>query len=74
VEFTATLASGDTTQIRDYEWEIRRDNGEVEVQTTTSGNRLSRIFSSTGVRTVRVTADAVDGRSAVAETQFIVRN
>jgi hypothetical protein len=74
VDFTATLGSGDTTQIRDYEWEIRReDNGQVEVQTTTSGNRLSRVFSTTGTRTVRVTADAVDGRSAVAETQFIVR-
>ena len=73
VEFTAALGSGDTTQIANYEWEIRNSSGDLEFTTTTSGNRLTRVFTTTGIRTVRVTADAVDGRSAKAEAQFVVR-
>jgi adhesin/invasin len=73
VEFTAALGSGDTTQIANYEWEIRNSSGDLEFTTTTSGNRITRVFTTTGIRTVRVTADAVDGRSAVAEAQFVVR-
>jgi hypothetical protein len=70
---TATLPSTDIGTIARYEWDIRSNtSGENEALSTT-GNTLTRVFRTTGTKTVTVEAVTTDGRRGSSQTQISVR-
>ena len=75
VTFTATASvpPGDTTPIARYEWSIQSDAAEENENVETTGNQLTRVFRTTGTKTVTVTAVTTDGRRGVGQTQIVVR-
>jgi hypothetical protein len=69
VTFTATVSPG-TEAVREFQW--RFTSGSSEETVTTTGNVLTRVFSTTGTRTVFVTAVTPDGRQGTGVTQVVV--
>lgn len=70
---TATLPPNDTGTIARYEWDIRSGTvAEVEALSTT-GNILSRVFRTTGTKTVTVEVVTTDGRRGSSQAQISVR-
>ena len=70
---TATFPLGDTTSIARYEWSIRSNTGSENEDFTTTGNIVTRVFRTTGTKTVSVAAVATDGRQGNGQTQVVVR-
>jgi hypothetical protein len=71
VEFTAT-ASPASEAISTYDWTINSNTNSEDETVRTTGNRLSRLFRTTGTKTVAVTARTPDGREGVGQTQVSV--
>ena len=71
VTFTATVTPS-TESVSAYEWRITNASGGDEGTFTTTGNQLTRVFSSTGTRNVTVTAVTPDGRRGTGQAQVIV--
>jgi hypothetical protein len=72
VTFTATVTGDTTAVISSYVWQFLDSNGNVDQTTTTTGNQVTRVFTSTGNKTVTVTVNAADGRSGSGQTQVAV--
>ena len=70
---TATLASGDTGAIVRYEWQIDSGTEEEQEDVVTTGNQLTRVFRTTGTKSVTVDAVTNDGRRGSGQTQIVVR-
>ena len=66
VSFTATVAPT-STAIERYDWTF----GDGK-STSTSGDSTSHVYTSSGNRTVKVTAVATDGRTATAQIQIVI--
>ena len=71
VTFTATVTPS-TETVNAYEWRITNASGGDEQTFTTTGNQLTRIFSTTGTRDVTVTAVTPDGRRGTGQTQVLI--
>jgi hypothetical protein len=72
-EFTATVTNEGTGGIASYVWRfVDNTTGLVEQETTTNGNRVTRVFTTLGGKTVTVTVNAADGRTATGQTQVVV--
>jgi hypothetical protein len=67
VTFTAAVTPAGET-VSSYEWQISSESSPV----TTTGNQLTRIFTTTGTRTVTVSATTPDGRVGTGQTQVSV--
>jgi adhesin/invasin len=73
VTFTATVSGNDaSTVVTSYRWQFVSAAGVIEFETTTSGNAITRVFTSIGVKTANVTVTFSDGRTATAQTQIVV--
>jgi adhesin/invasin len=70
VTFTATVAGDTTTPVSSYRWTITEDGNSEEV--TTSGNQVTRVFTTQGIKTISVTATTIDGRTGNGQTQILV--
>ena len=68
VTFTATASEAASR----YEWRFTNASGGGEETVTTTGNTLTRVFNTTGTRTVTVTAVTPDGRQGSGLTQVVV--
>lgn len=73
VTFTATVTGVASGQVTSYEWQILDSNGNLEAQTTTTGNQLQWQFNSSGNRRVRVTVRTADNRTADGELPVSVQ-
>jgi len=73
VTFTATVSGDTTAVISSYVWQFFDSNGNLEATTTTTGNQVTRVFTSTGTKTIVATANTADGRSGTGQTQIVVR-
>lgn len=71
VEFTAT-ASPSSEAISTYDWTINSNTDSEDETVRTTGNKLSRLFRTTGTKTISVTATTPDGRQGVGQTQVSV--
>jgi hypothetical protein len=71
VEFTAT-ASPASEAISTYDWTINSNTASENETVRTTGNKLSRLFRTTGTKTISVTATTPDGRQGVGQTQVSV--
>ena len=70
---TVTLPSGDTTPIARYDWTIRSNTDSENEETSTTGNVLTRVFRTSGTKSVTVRAVTSDGRDGSGQTQFVMR-
>src|SRR5262245_56338320 len=66
VAFTATVTGG---VAQSFAWDF---DGDGTVDATTSSGKTTRVYTSTGRKTVIVTVQTTDGRSATAQTDVIV--
>ena len=75
VTFTATttLPATDTGTMTRYEWDIRSGTVVENETISTTGNILSRVFRTTGTKTVTVEAVTTDGRRGSSQAQISVR-
>jgi hypothetical protein len=71
VTFTAeVLPAGES--ISSFRWQIDSNTDSEDETVTTSGRTLTRVFPTTGIKRIEVTATATDGRSGSAQTQLNV--
>jgi adhesin/invasin len=70
--FTAETSGDTTASFSAYRWTIDSNSDAEDETVTTSGNRLTRVFAQTGIKTVSVTATTTDGRSGNGQTQVVV--
>jgi hypothetical protein len=70
---TATLPAGDTGTIARYDWDIRSGTLIENETISTTGNILSRVFRTTGTKTVTVDVVTADGRHGTSQAQISVR-
>ncbi len=75
VTFTATVTmpQGDITPIERYEWDIRSGTSSENEAFNTNGNIMTRVFRTTGTKTVTVVVVTSDGRRGSSQTQVSVR-
>jgi hypothetical protein len=73
VTFTATVTGDTTAVISSYVWQFLDSNGNQEATTTTTGNAVTRVFTTTGTKTIIVTVNTADGRSGTGQTQIVVQ-
>jgi PKD repeat protein len=64
---TVTPAVGAADVVEKYEWSFG-DGSDAE----TTGNEVTHVYTSSGVKTATVKVTTIDGRTATATTQFIV--
>lgn len=72
VTFTATVTGDTTAVISSYVWQFYDSNGNLDQTITTTGNQVTRVFTSTGNKSVTVTVNTADGRSGSGQTQVVV--
>jgi hypothetical protein len=73
VTFTALVnAPGETLAVTTYRWTITGGTGAENVSETTTGNTLTRSFSSAGTKTVSVTVTTDDERTGTGQTTVVV--
>jgi hypothetical protein len=73
VTFTATVTGDTTAVISSYVWTFIDNNGNQEATTTTTGNAVTRVFTTVGTKTITVTVNTADGRSGAGQTQIVVQ-
>lgn len=74
VTFTATTSGDTTASIASYHWVITKGTDtSAEFDVTTTGNSLTETFTSSGTRTIVVTATTTDGRTGNGQTQVVVQ-
>jgi hypothetical protein len=71
VEFTATTAPA-SESISTFGWTIDSNTDSEDATVTTTGNRLTRVFRTTGTKTVSVTATTPDAREGTGQIQISV--
>jgi hypothetical protein len=66
LEATVTPATGGADMVQTFRWDFG-DDTTVE----TSGNKVTHVYTTNGVKTAKVTVTTTDGRTADARTEFI---
>ncbi|HXH25383.1 MAG TPA: Ig-like domain-containing protein, partial [Vicinamibacterales bacterium] len=71
ITFTAEVSPAGES-ISSFRWQIDSNTDSEDETVTTSGRTLTRVFPTTGIKRLEVTATATDGRSGTAQTQINV--
>jgi adhesin/invasin len=73
VTFTAAATSDTGTTFSSFVWRFLDSNGNEEGTTTTTGNQVTHVFTTPGIKTVEARVAASDGRTGSGQTQIVVQ-